>query len=70
MKCFVWCYYNKRNDKTAIRALKDHAKQLRDTAMDEYWLFVYEALPKTELKGDWKPLKGDGVSFIREEFKK
>ena len=70
LKCFVWCYYNKRNDKTAIRALKDHAKQLRDTAMDEYWLFVYEALPKTELKGDWKPLKGDGVSFIREEFKK
>ena len=69
LKCFVWCYYNKRQDKTAIGLLRDHAKQLQKTAMDEYWLFVYEALSQSDLNGDWKPMKEAGVSFIKEEFR-
>lgn len=69
LKCFAWCYYNKRNDRTAVRKLKDHAKQLKETVMDENWLFIYEALPKSELRGDWKPMKDAGVSFIKEEFR-
>jgi hypothetical protein len=69
LKCFTWCYYSKREDRIAVRALKDHAKQLREMAMDENWLFIYEALPKSELKGDWKLMKAAGVSFIREEVR-
>lgn len=68
-KLFVWCYYNKRKNETAIKALQDHAKQLMKNTMDEYWLFIYEALPKSDLNGDWKPMKDAGVSFIREKFK-
>lgn len=68
-KCFAWMYFKKRNDKVAIKKLKRHAKELSDNYMDEYWLYIYEALPKEQLAGDWKPMKNAGISFIRQEYR-
>lgn len=69
LKCFTWCYYNKKHAEDEIMALEEHAKDLQENLMDEYWLFVYEALPESELKGDWNELKNAGVSFIKEEYR-
>lgn len=69
LKCFAWMYYYKRNDTGAIRKLKRHAKQLAENDFDEFWPFVYEALPQEQLKDDWKPMKRAGVSFVRQEYR-
>ena len=69
LKCFSWIYYHKRNDINAIKKLKGHAKQLADHDFDEYWPFIYEALPKEQLKDDWKPIKKAGISFIKQKYR-
>lgn len=68
-KCFAWMYYKKRGNESAIKALKKHAKSLSENDMDAYWLFIYEALSKEQLVGDWKPMKKAGVSFIKPEYR-
>lgn len=59
--------FRKVKDKTAVAALKDHAKNLAkdSTEMERMWLFVYETLPQTELHDDWKALKKAKVTFIK-----
>lgn len=48
-------------------SLKDHAKTLSSNEDDfnRNWLFVYEALSQSDLKGEWKPMKKSGVSFVK-----
>ena len=53
------------DDSLAKKALKDLAKELSSEEDDfgRYWLFIYEVLPKSLLKGQWKALKNHRVSF-------
>ena len=50
-----------------VKILKQHARKFtKDTdSFDEFWLFLYETLPKTDLKGDWKSLKAANVAFVK-----
>ena len=61
-------YFSFVNDKDAIKKLREHAKALTqdEDDLNQNWLFVYEVLPQSSLKDDWKPLKKAGVSFVRE----
>ena len=58
-----------KNDRER-KALRDHALQLKTIAEDleRNWLFVYEVLPQSELPGDWKTMKNDKISFIKEAY--
>jgi hypothetical protein len=59
--------YSDQNRITAeIKAFKKYARELAkdEGDMNEYWLFVYEALPKTHLRADWKLLKEQGITFL------
>jgi len=63
-------YFDLIKDTISVKALKTHAQ---DLALDEddfnqNWLFVYEVLPQTFLKNDWKRLKKAGISFIKEKW--
>lgn len=70
LKIASWLYYKKRNDSAVLKTLKNHAKDLTQDSsdMDRFWLFIYEVLPKEQLKDDWKPMKQAGISFIRNEY--
>ena len=52
--------------------LKKHVKLAADLQnsdnAEEYWLYFFEVLPKTRLKGLWKVLKENKVSFILPEY--
>jgi hypothetical protein len=66
-KLFTWLYYLRRDNKSAIKALKNNAKELSDD-FDQYWIFLYEALPVELLKDDWKPMKRASISFVKPEY--
>jgi len=53
--------------KDDIKALKSFAELLAtdDEAFEQNWLFVYEVLPNTKLKGEWKGMKRKRVSFLK-----
>lgn len=65
-KLFAFLYYKMHCDKGAEKKLKEHARSLSSNNDDfnRNWLFVYEALPQSDLKGEWKPMKKAGVSFV------
>ena len=52
--------------------MKDHARVLsrNNDELDENWLFIYEVLPKSDLKDEWKAMKEAGISFIKQEFRR
>lgn len=58
-------YNNRKND---LKELKTFAKALKDDldTFDQYWVFLYEILPRSELKAEWKRLKENNVSFIKD----
>ena len=63
--------YFKKNMISSERAkLRDLATKLQIETGDfgRNWLFVYEALPQSELPIDWKELKNNNVSFLKKEF--
>ena len=60
---FAYKYFEK--DKKMCREIKNYAKELMEREeIDRHWLFIYEVLPKTELKGVWKNMKDKKVTFI------
>lgn len=65
LKTFEYLYSKKKNNRNAIQKLKDNAKQIITSGdVDQNWLFVYEALTNSELKGSsLEPLKTSGVAF-------
>lgn len=66
-KLFSFLYFKKHSNGAANKKMKDHARSLA-TNEDDFnrnWLFVYESLPQSDLKGEWKPLKKAGVSFVK-----
>ena len=66
-KLFAFLYFKKRADGIAEKKMKVHARELasNDDDFNRNWLFVYECLPQSELKGEWKPMKKAGVSFLK-----
>lgn len=65
----TWLYYLKINHgnrlASVLRPLRREAMRLKDFDMDRYWLFCYEVVAKSNLKGDWKGMKQANVSFIK-----
>ena len=68
----TWIYFMKQNhgkrDATQVKPLNKVAMELKNTDMDRYWLFCYEALTWGSLPGQWRLMKKAGVSFIRKEI--
>lgn len=69
---FAWLYFMKQNhckrDATQVKPFKKEAKLKSQIDMDRYWLFCYEVLSAEMLKDDWKKIKKEHISFIREDF--
>ena len=57
-----------KRDSTQVKPLNRVAMELKNTDMDRYWLFCYEALTWGSLSGQWRLMKKAGVSFIRKEI--
>lgn len=68
----TWIYFMKQNhwkrDATQVKPLNKVAMELKNTDMDRYWLFCYEALSWGSLPGQWRSMKQAGISFIRKEI--
>lgn len=68
----TWLYFMKQNhwkrDASQVKPLNRVARKLKDTDMDRYWLFCYEALTYGSLAGEWRAMKQAGISFIRKEI--
>lgn len=68
----TWIYFMKQNHwkqkSTQVKPLNKAAMELKNTDMDRYWLFCYEALTYGNLSGQWRAMKQAGVSFIRREI--
>lgn len=58
-------YIRNKHIKEDKRKLQEEAKKYLHKDMDRYWLFVYEVLPLSELKGDYKTLKRNKITFIK-----
>jgi hypothetical protein len=52
-----------------IRIFKTKAEDLSNIDFGKFWLFIYEVLPNTKLKDNFKPMKLDKLSFIDEDFR-
>ena len=67
----TWIYFMKQNhwkrNATQVKPLNRVAMELKNTDMDRYWLFCYEALTCGSLPGQWRLMKKAGVSFIRKD---
>ena len=62
-------YFKKNTKKTEIMRLRKLAKELKsDDDLGQNWLFVYEALTKKDLPDEWKMLKENNVSFLKNEY--
>jgi hypothetical protein len=64
----TYLYMKKQNNKTACKKLMEYAHKLSMNKDDfgQYWLFIYELLPKSKLKGVWKDMKDKGITFIKQ----
>lgn len=68
----TWIYFMKQNHwnrkATQVKPLNKVAMDLKNTDMDRFWLFCYEALAWGSLSGQWRLMKQAGISFIRKEM--
>ena len=68
----AWIYFMKQNhwnrNATQVKPLNRIAMDLKNTDMDRYWLFCYEALKWGSLQNEWRSMKKTGISFIRKEI--
>ena len=68
----TWIYFMNQNhwkrNATQVKPLNRVAMELKNTDMDRYWLFCYEALTCGSLPGQWRLMKKAGVSFIRKDI--
>lgn len=51
-----------------LKEYKDLARALKRSDFDQYWLFIYEVLPWTDLVGEYRVLKKTGCTFIKAGF--
>lgn len=68
----TWLYFMKQNhwkrDASQVKPLNRVAMELKNTDMDRYWLFCYEALTWGSLPSEWRSMKRANISFIRKEI--
>ncbi len=65
LKVLELCYAKKRKNRDAVKKLHDDAVALMEAEdVDQNWVFVYEALNASELKGDFAAMKKAKVSFV------
>ena len=64
---FAYLYLKAKNLRVEARAMQAHAYTLSldEDTFDQYWIFIYEALPETKLSGEWKAMKRRKITFIR-----
>lgn len=67
-KVLSYVYFKTNNNKKALKELKEDARSLKKDSFEENWLFIYEALPKSDMSGDWSCLKKQGISFLVDKF--
>lgn len=69
----TWIYFMRQNGwnrkATQVKPLNKVAMELKNTDMDRYWLFCYEALTWGSLSNEWRLMKKAGVSFIDSSIK-
>lgn len=65
---FIYSKQNKMG-KVILNNYKIEAERLLNSELDRYWLFVYEVIPQTKLKGSYKNLKRNKISFIKKEIR-
>ncbi|MCJ8147251.1 RNA-directed DNA polymerase [Acinetobacter sp. A3.8] len=63
-----YLYDKKYNKKIYLVEYKKLAKSLKVNDFDQYWLFIYEILPWSDLTNNYKAMKNDDVSFIKPDF--
>lgn len=51
-----------------IKVFKKKAEDLSKVDFGKYWLFIYEVLPNTKLKDNFKQMKLDKISFVDDTF--
>ncbi len=63
------------NHSSVTKKYKRLADQLYENEFDEFWIFIYEIFPKSKFKKkganniDWKNMKEQNVSFLKEDFR-
>ena len=63
-------YSKKYNLSKSLKKFKNHAKKLKEAGdMDEYWIFIYECLGSGSLDKDWKNLKRQRISFLKNVYR-
>jgi hypothetical protein len=69
-KLFTFLLFKKYNNAAERAILRAHAFELKknEEDFDRNWLFVYETLPQSDLPGNWKTLKQNGISFMQKEY--
>ncbi len=66
----VYLYCKQKALNKECKELKAFAKELISSdEMDQFWLFIYESLGYSLLKGSWVGMKKAGVSFIKEKYR-
>lgn len=63
-----YLYASKYKDKGSLKEFKKKAKELAASDFNRYWIFLYEVLPQPDLIGNFKAIKRDKISFIKNEF--
>jgi hypothetical protein len=63
----AYLYFKRIKNKDACKKCKDYAPKssLFSDDFGQFWLFIYEVLPKRSLTGDWKDMKEKQVSFLK-----
>ena len=69
-KLFSFLQFKKIKRTAEKAALRAHAVALKknEEDFDRNWLFIYEVLPQSDLPGNWKAIKQNGISFLKKEF--
>lgn len=64
-------YAQRKHKSDVIKKLKEFAREMMNDSetFDQYWVFLYEILPKSDLKAEWEEIKNAGISFIKDASK-
>lgn len=61
-------YDLKNNKPFYLKEYKDEAKRLKLIEFDRYWLFIYEVLSWSELSDNFRLMKKNNITFIKNGF--
>lgn len=69
-RLLAFLYFKKNTIKEERAKLRNLALTLKKNEYDfgQNWLYIYETLPQSDLPGEWKQLKVNGISFLKPEY--